>query len=104
MYLFSLPINFIYSTANPITSNDLTWLADYQSFNNFYTKTQSDAKYAQIQMMPGSKGYYLVCAPPDSGVVDNSTFYSNTPVIPNLQSCALYIGSNYSNISKRRFN
>ena len=55
----SLPINFIYSTANPITSNDLTWLAEYQGFNNFYTKTQSDATYPQIQMMPSSAGGVL---------------------------------------------
>ena len=55
----SLPINFIYSTANPITSNDLTWLADYQSFNNFYTKTQSDAKYPQIQMSVSLRRLHL---------------------------------------------
>ena len=51
-------------------------------------------------MMPGSKGYYLVSEPTNTGLVTNTTLYSNTPVIPNIQSCALYIGSNYLQISK----
>ena len=73
----SLPINFIYSTANPITSNDLTWLADYQSFNNFYNETQSDAKYPQIQMMSSSAGgFYLVCEPPALAPQDSQSMQS----------------------------
>ena len=59
----SLPIEFVYSTANPISTNDLPWLADYQGFNIFfYTKSQADliynARYSQIELMFGS-GYYI---------------------------------------------
>ena len=55
----SLPTAFIFSTVNPITSNDLPWLANYQSFNYFYSKSQSDARYAQITKESGS-GLYLL--------------------------------------------
>jgi hypothetical protein len=68
----SLPTAFIFSTVNPITSNDLPWLANYQSFNYFYSKSQSDARYAQITKESGSGLYLLTMS---SGVANIGVSY-----------------------------
>ena len=92
----SLPIEFVYSTANPISTADLPWLAIYQGFNNYYSKTESDTRYSQIDLMFGS-GFYLLGPKTHEWA---GAFPSGHTHSDNLESYPLNVASPYLTIAR----